>query len=290
MRNGFESLSSAALCAQFSESLYPREPEARLGLLQEFENRISAMNGRPALTIQKIPISEIRAEPNLAGYYSYAEPDKLYLNPLYLTGTKTGQSGFGPADALDTLVHEGRHAYQHLLVARQPQDVSRALLLEWAMNFQGYQNGSDGPGLALYGYQSIELDARRCARNVLNVVRERIQEYQGASDAGFDRKTVFSRRVERMWAGLVLRNLTEEELDRRDRIAREALRKRNPGLELPIDHTTLFAEARSLFSRCDDLSDHPDTGAPDYRTLRLEPVDPDWLKTWQARARVASRR
>ena len=139
MRNEFESFSPAALCAQFSEKLYPKDAETRLCLLQEFENRISALNGRAALTIKPIPMDEIRAEPSLSGYYSYSEPDSLYINPLYLTGTRTGQSGFSPADALDTIVHEGRHAYQHLLVARQPQNVSRALLLEWAMNFQGYQ-------------------------------------------------------------------------------------------------------------------------------------------------------
>ena len=290
MRNEFESFSPAALCAQFSEKLYPKDAETRLCLLQEFENRISALNGRAALTIKPIPMDEIRAEPSLSGYYSYSEPDSLYINPLYLTGTRTGQSGFSPADALDTIVHEGRHAYQHLLVARQPQNVSRALLLEWAMNFQGYQCGSDQAGLALYGYKSIELDARRCARNVLNVVQARIQDFQGAPDAGFGRKAAFFRRVERMWAGLVLANLTEEELDRRDRIARESFRKMNPNLELPIDNTTLFAEARSLFTRCDDLSDHPGADAPDYRALHREPIDPNWLNTWQARARVASRR
>ena len=62
MRNEFESLSPAALCAQFSEELYPKDAETRLCLLQEFENRISALNGRAALTIKPIPMDEILIE------------------------------------------------------------------------------------------------------------------------------------------------------------------------------------------------------------------------------------
>jgi hypothetical protein len=98
-------------------------------------------------------------EPNSRGYYS--GNGYLYLNSDVLTDENNR------LDAIDTVFHEGRHAFQHAAVKNPTAySIDRNTAQQWANNFHpNYIRYEQNP--ARYFSQPIEVDARTFAELVI---------------------------------------------------------------------------------------------------------------------------
>jgi hypothetical protein len=130
--------------------------DERVAALQQLENRIAVIEMRDPLTIRTEAM-------DAAGYCNYSErlisinTDRLMTSSreLYL-------------DNLDTLFHEGRHAYQHYNLDK--------LVRGWYINLKDlhYDNGErlfmQRQGFCAYLAQPVEYDARVFAEKCVQVL------------------------------------------------------------------------------------------------------------------------
>lgn len=145
--------------------------EQRKDLLNTIEYRIAQIEHRPPL-----PIKVEKMASNVFGYQdSY--------NKLIALNSKFVMSDSKEAyrDVLDTIIHEGRHAYQHYNVDQKCVHDSLSEVNTWRENFYDpkyrYYSGNTlvviGPnkvgdvGFRLYYYQPVEIDARNFAADVM---------------------------------------------------------------------------------------------------------------------------
>lgn len=130
----------------------------RLAVLQELERKIAAIQGRPAADLEIEALDDL----SLCGSYTPAstnESGRIIINQTYVTDGDV-------SNVLDTLIHEGRHAYQHYAGAHPGFLADDALELEWTENLKNYRSAEDF-GQRLYEGQPIEVDARQYADRVL---------------------------------------------------------------------------------------------------------------------------
>lgn len=145
--------------------------EQRSELLNAIEYSIAQIEHRPPL-----PIKVEKMASNVFGYQdSY--------NKLIALNSKFVMSDSKEAykDVLDTIIHEGRHAYQHYNVDHKCVHDSLSEVNTWRENFYDpkykYYSGDTlvviGPnkigdvGFRLYYYQPVEIDARNFAADVM---------------------------------------------------------------------------------------------------------------------------
>src|SRR5260221_4325069 len=90
----------------------------RLKTLQVVEDRMAALQGRPGLQLVTALLN---------GYGEYdVDHERIVLNHLHLLGDK-------PVDELiNTVIHEGRHAYQHFAVTHTGVLSDTAEVASWA--------------------------------------------------------------------------------------------------------------------------------------------------------------
>jgi len=150
--------------------------KGKVEVLNALEKKIAAIEHRPA--------AEIRAEkmdPDLNGYQL---DGGVALNEERLL--RSDESPEVLKGVLGTLIHEGRHMYQHYNVEVRQVHESKAEVGSWRENFEelGYANGEPiyfhilgfnytNEGLAhlgarLYYFQPVETDARTFADDVIS--------------------------------------------------------------------------------------------------------------------------
>lgn len=151
--------------------------EQRTELLNTIEYRIAQIEHRPPL-----PIKVEKMASNVFGYQdSY--------NKLIALNSKFVMSNSKEAykDVIDTIIHEGRHAYQHYNVDQKCVHDSLSEVNTWRENFYDpkyrYYSGNTlvviGPnkvgdvGYRLYYYQPVEIDARNFASDVMLKLKQR---------------------------------------------------------------------------------------------------------------------
>lgn len=154
--------------------------EQRTEILNRVEQNIASIEHRPAL---KVELESM--EPRHLGYQSASE-HKIVLNSLYVGSNDPSMH----REVLDTIVHEGRHAYQHYNADIKMIHESGSEVQTWAENFynpqyQYYHSTGQkiiipyGDGrlhnvdFRLYYYQPVEIDARNFAADVLSILEER---------------------------------------------------------------------------------------------------------------------
>ena len=145
--------------------------EQRSDLLNAIESRIAQIEHRPPL-----PIKVKDMDPRTFGYQdSYNK--LIALNSRYVMS----DSKEAYRDVIDTIIHEGRHAYQHYNVDQKCVHDSLSEVNTWRENFYDpkyrYYSGNTlvviGPnkigdvGFRLYYYQPVEIDARNFAADVM---------------------------------------------------------------------------------------------------------------------------
>lgn len=154
--------------------------EQKAEVLNRVEQNIAAIEHRPAL---KVELEQM--EPRHLGYQSASE-NKIVLNTLYVSSNDPQMH----REVLDTIIHEGRHAYQHYNVDVKSIHESGAEVATWRENFydpqyQYYQSTgqkiiipyNDGSvhdvDFRLYYYQPVEIDARNFAEDVMSRLEEK---------------------------------------------------------------------------------------------------------------------
>jgi hypothetical protein len=114
--------------------------------------------------IQNRPVIEIKAEgmsPHTAGYYD-SNDNSIHIN-LNNLGDNNVQ------DAVDTIVHEGRHAYQDYAVKHPGLHSDLDVVKAWKENFANYLDPSIY-GLQIYMAQPVEKDAYTYADTICNAI------------------------------------------------------------------------------------------------------------------------
>ena len=144
-------------------------------VLNKIEQTIAVIEHRPAL---KVEIELMK--PKTLGYQCAAE-HKIALNSLYV-GKDSPEMH---KEVIDTIIHEGRHAYQHYNTDVKVIHESMGEVMSWYENFYDakykyYQSGyqkvvipyRDGTmhdvDFRLYYYQPVEIDARNFTTDVIN--------------------------------------------------------------------------------------------------------------------------
>lgn len=153
--------------------------EQKANLLNELEQNIASIEHRPALRVELEDM-----EPRSFGYQDE------YNHKIVLNSRLVGiNSAAMHREVIDTIVHEGRHAYQHYNVDVKLIHESSSEVKTWEENFykpeyQYYLSGTqniyipyiDGTihdvDFRLYYYQPVEIDARNFAGDVLTRLEE----------------------------------------------------------------------------------------------------------------------
>lgn len=68
--------------------------------------------------------------------------------------------------ALETIIHEGRHAYQHHVISKKKLNFFNFKEKRWKRNYMGYVSSKEDS--AIYSMQPIELDAQKYAIKMMN--------------------------------------------------------------------------------------------------------------------------
>lgn len=153
---------------------------ARQDALQEIENRRAAIDGRMAM---KLVFVELEAGED--GRCSYSTKE-IFINERLL---KTPKSAFGGSEmvrcvnALDTVLHEGRHAFQRFALEEKNMVPAETKWI-WLLNFYNYC--TDELPFAFYAFQPIERDAREFASRELIEIYHCIIDQTGQRDEKFE--------------------------------------------------------------------------------------------------------
>lgn len=151
--------------------------EQRKELLNRIEQQIAEIEHRPPL-----PIDVEKMKASTFGYQSNYY-HKIALNSLYVGSNSKNDY----LEVIDTIIHEGRHAYQHYNVDKKLIHDSASIVNTWRENFydpkyQYYNSGSciipvkgrlQDVGFRLYYYQPVEIDARNFASDVLLKLKQK---------------------------------------------------------------------------------------------------------------------
>lgn len=154
--------------------------EQKTEVLNRIEQNVAAIEHRPAL---RVDIEEMK--PKTLGYQS-ASQHKIALNSLYVGSNNPSAH----REVIDTIIHEGRHAYQHYNVDVKCIHESAAEVATWRENFYDpeykyyqstgqkimirYNDGSvHNVDFRLYYHQPVETDARNFTKEVLIKLEKR---------------------------------------------------------------------------------------------------------------------
>lgn len=225
--------------------------ESRLAILQEMENRRAAADGRRPAQVC-IGDKEDFDEPGSLGFYA-DQAQEIHLNYRYFSDESPLHSGAG---ALSVLLHEGRHAFQHFRVQSGITDQSAEILKEWLSSEKYYLSPDASElGMALYGLQSIEDDARRFSRRELQRIIHNLM-LRGINCRSFVREYQEALQEEHRLILLIRSSLTIETLNKHENMILLTISKMYPKLNLRnlrlFDNARLILQAK--LDHFDDLT------------------------------------
>lgn len=147
----------------------------RFDILQEAENKIAVIEHRKPCSLV---LMDLKYEDY--GFYSF-EDKTITLNVKYVNDDDFQSY----KETLDTLIHEGRHAYQDYNLTERPVHPrdGEVNIWKWNENDLGYQNALLC-GFEAYAMQPVETDARAFAEDVLNyyLIKYHDEKYKGNID------------------------------------------------------------------------------------------------------------
>jgi len=152
--------------------------EERTALLNEAEKMIAKIEHRPPLAVG---VEKMNA--NDFGYQCASE-NRIALNSKYVCSN----SYEAYKEVVDTIIHEGRHAYQHYNVDVRCVHDSESEVKTWQENFydpkykyytyEGQKiivrtrDGYADYGFRIYYYQPVEIDARNFTSDVMSKLQK----------------------------------------------------------------------------------------------------------------------
>ena len=132
------------------------DPEERVQTLQEIEDRMAEIQERPSVTIVK----DDTLDENVFGGYD-CNSSVIVINANHLSSEM-------PVDEfIDTIVHEGRHAYQDYAINNPGFVNNTELVNSWAENRKNILS-ADEYGQEIYATQPVEADAWNYATTIRN--------------------------------------------------------------------------------------------------------------------------
>jgi len=157
------------------------ELSEKVEVLNDIESRIAAIEHRPPCPVRtgndmgQLEVTSYGVFGHLGGYRTGSKD--ITLNPELLIS----DNPMVYREMLDTLVHEGRHAYQDYNVNVCEVHPRHSEVASWSETMAGGKWGywgdcSNELGQRLYEQQAIEIDARNFAHDVLNNWWDRILE------------------------------------------------------------------------------------------------------------------
>lgn len=163
------------------ENWHNLELSEKVEVLNDIESRIAAIEHRPPCPVRtgndmgQLEVTSYGVFGHLGGYRTGSKD--ITLNPELLTS----DNPMVYREMLDTLVHEGRHAYQDYNVNVCEVHPRHSEVASWSETMAGGKWGywgdcSNELGQRLYEQQAIEIDARNFAHDVLNNWWDRILE------------------------------------------------------------------------------------------------------------------
>lgn len=146
--------------------------DQRLDVLQKIENTAAAVEHRPACEVKMRPLDS-----NVNGHF--IPDDGITLNTSRVRGSAESQESLDKL--IETLMHEGRHAYQYYNINTRMVHWSPAQVAQWRENWPNYFDGESievgglhvrspflrQTGYRLYYYQPVETDARMFAADTI---------------------------------------------------------------------------------------------------------------------------
>ena len=132
----------------------------RLSQLRILETKLAEIQGRPPCAI----VAEDMPKLSNCGYY---DGEKIHINRAHL------ELDNYRLEAIDTIAHEGRHAYQHYAVMNPGFHPNIKDTIYWAGNQEAYFSPKDVAGkfgFEYYENQPTEIDARLYAGIVKSAV------------------------------------------------------------------------------------------------------------------------
>ena len=139
--------------------------QGRMDVLKQVEERVAEIAHRPSCELE---IKELGT--GHLGYYSNGE-NKITLNESYVQSNEIADY----REVLDTLIHEGRHAYQDYNLHVREVHPRQGDITNWKLNEfgHGYQDVKLC-GFKAYEMQPIESDARAFAEDVLQTYQNKL--------------------------------------------------------------------------------------------------------------------
>lgn len=162
------------------------DEQEKLELLQELECRIAVSENRHPVKVVAESMGSIGSQ----GYYS-SDSDVIHINRLLLQDKKIPgvSEGQRMASALDTVIHEGRHAFQHAVVRGEVDcaGVTDDIRQRWRINFLIYATcGTPVESIeeyhkkfSFYAFQPVERDAREFAGRKMAELYQKVKFVTG---------------------------------------------------------------------------------------------------------------
>lgn len=252
----YESVSNSKLFAMLRNEQWSKLGKlARLQVLQEFENRAAAEQGRSALRV--VPFNPKGRFANILGFYAYGNEKVgryLFLNRNFLNKDPGKVLMYSPGQAVATLLHEGRHAYQHAVADGKISDPDDNLRKIWGMNFGCYQSPKNTPESdMLYVHQEVEADARRFAMNQLEKIYDQFRSAGYPEDSGIAAALREIKNREYMYQEMGKKFLSVDKLNRVDELMRARYNTTHPFER--VDKQTAFGGIRELLDGNDWVFD-----------------------------------
>ena len=131
--------------------------DKRMEVLQELENNIAEIAHRPSCEVCAKKLGD-----GHMGYYSQ-DSNKIVINSDFISSNS--EKAYN--NVLETLVHEGRHAYQCYNLYEREVHPRQGEISNWRMNEieYGYQDVKHF-GFKIYEMQPVEADARAFSEDV----------------------------------------------------------------------------------------------------------------------------
>lgn len=249
MLTEYSRLTTDQLYLLFCENSWRNLSDAQcIAALQELENRVAAREGRPPMEVQIMPKESER--PGLNGYYVDGR-NALFISRRYVANRKSVMFGVTAGEAINNVLHEGRHAYQYEAIRGHIKGVARSTVLKWGINVTDYHSGGGFVGNAMYFAQPIEMDARHFARRELQAISSRITKLTGSVDRGFMVALNRDKVQENAKCAMIKQHLDSEILEKMEGQARLRYRLTHPGVDLK--GVEIFPEARWLKKKDADV-------------------------------------
>ena len=133
--------------------------EQKIETLNDLEQTAARIAHRPVASIKLETLPKTRL-----GSYNY-DTNTIKLNKEVLEASSRDPEAM--KTVINTILHEGRHAYQNYNVYVRSIHPDLAEVGKWRQNLENYRDPKIW-GFQNYYWQPVEIDAREFAKNVLN--------------------------------------------------------------------------------------------------------------------------